>query len=667
MADVAVLAGVSGQTVSRVVNGTGTVGPETTARVQAALAELGYRPHRAARALRTGRSNALGVVVTTLESVGNSLMLQAIARAAAEEEFTISLVTLTETTESGMQTALGHLVEQAVDGAIIVNEASAFASGPTPMPVVLIDAPEQSPHAVVRSDHRAGGAHATRLVLRDGTVHHVAGPATSIAAREREAGWRAALTSEQREIPEPLRGDWTAASGYDAGRTLAHNGTVRAVFCANDQMALGVMRALHETGRKIPEDVAVIGFDGIADAAHWSPPLSTMAQDFSGLATAAIAALAGTAPSHTVLPVRPVLRDSTPRRIVVAPDSFKGSISAHGAASAIADGWLEKFPNDVIATVPMADGGEGTIAAFVSAYPDAVLHTTRVLGPDNVQHDAEWLMLPDGTAVVELGATSGIELLGNRRLPMTAHTIGFGQAIAAALDAGASALVLGIGSSASTDGGAGMLHALGATGIVPGDLAASDPDLSTLRPVPGGGVVVLTDVTNPLLGEHGAARVFGPQKGANAHQIGELEIALERWAVNVSRQRSIDPATPGAGAAGGTGFALLAWGASLEAGAQTIATLVGLDAAMIGAQLVITGEGSYDAQSAAGKVPAEVQRVAEAHGVPVAIVAGRITADTTELAGAQSLTDLAGSAAEAMQHPVPALHAAGRNLATQLG
>jgi glycerate kinase len=330
----------------------------------------------------------------------------------------------------------------------------------------------------------------------------------------------------------------------------------------------------------------------------------------------------------------------------------------------------------------MADGGEGTVDAFAAAVPGARRMRVTVTGPEDHPVEASWVLLPPtaeapgGTAVVELANTSGIELLDTppRLRAFDAHTRGFGEAIADALAQGVSRLVLGIGSSSSTDGGTGMLTALGARftdaagqpvaagarGL--GSVAAAD--LSGLAPLPSGGVTVLSDVTNPLLGARGAAAVFGPQKGALPEDIGVLDDGLARLSALVAA----DPETPGAGAAGGTGFGLLAWGARLVPGSAAVAELVGLEAAVAAASVVLTGEGSYDGQSAAGKVPAHVGAVAAAAGVPVALVAGRIAADadTSGFAGTVSLTELAGSGEAAMAETARWLEEAGARFAREL-
>jgi len=358
-------------------------------------------------------------------------------------------------------------------------------------------------------------------------------------------------------------------------------------------------------------------------------------------------------------------------RVVVALDSFKGSITAAGAVAALAEGWASADPAAEVVSRPMADGGEGTVAAFAAAVDGAVAMPLAVRGPHGRDVETSWLRLPDGTGVVELASTSGIELLGDERRPWDADTLGFGQAIAAALDHGVSRLLLGIGSSASTDGGAGLLTALGArfadaggAPLAPGARGLADvavADLSGLRPLPPGGVLVLSDVTNPLRGARGAAAVFGPQKGLDAAGIERADHGLGRLAALLPA----DPDEPGAGAAGGTGFALRAWGALLVPGAPEVAALIGLREAIAGADLVVTGEGSFDGQSAAGKVPSFVAEIAAEADVPVALVAGRIAedADVSAFTASLSLTALAGSAAASLADPARWLRAAGAALA----
>ncbi|WP_111467076.1 glycerate kinase [Microbacterium suaedae] len=365
------------------------------------------------------------------------------------------------------------------------------------------------------------------------------------------------------------------------------------------------------------------------------------------------------------------------RHIVVAPDSFKGSITAADAAAAIAEGWASASPADRVTLRPMADGGEGTLDAFEKAVPGAQRIAVRVTGPAGRVVTTSWLRLPaeedlpGGTGVVELASTSGIELLGDELRPFGASSLGFGQAIAAALDAGVSRLVLGIGSSASTDGGVGLLTALGArfqnefgASIAPGvaglDEVAS-ADLSSLRALPTGGVTVLSDVTNPLTGERGAAAVFGPQKGLDAAGVARADAGLVRLAGVLGREGVAGE--PGAGAAGGAGFGLRVWGAELVPGSVAIAELTGLAGDIAGADLVVTGEGRFDGQSADGKAPAHVAALAREAGVPVALVAGAIDGDTSAFASAASLTELAGSTEAALADPARWLRDAGVRLA----
>jgi len=358
--------------------------------------------------------------------------------------------------------------------------------------------------------------------------------------------------------------------------------------------------------------------------------------------------------------------------VVLAPDGFKGSITAAAACAALAQGWRDVDPAARIVARPMADGGEGTLDAFATAVDGARRIPVTVTGPDGRDVAAQWLLLPDGTGVVELASTSGIELLGQQRLPFTAHTLGFGQAIVAALDHGVARLVLGIGSSASTDGGAGMLRALGARFAgadgLRGVAEATSIDVSGMRTPPPGGVVVLSDVTNPLCGPSGAAAVFGPQKGLTSGDVRAADATLGRWAAAVTAVLpAADPDAAGAGAAGGTGFALQAWGARLASGSAEVAALVGLAQAVAEASVVVTGEGSFDRQSARGKVPSQVVALTAAADVPAALVAGRIApdADTTAFAASVSLTELAGGSEAALSDPVRWLQTAGRALAAR--
>lgn len=359
-------------------------------------------------------------------------------------------------------------------------------------------------------------------------------------------------------------------------------------------------------------------------------------------------------------------------RVVIAPDSFKGTATAADAAGALAAGWRSVRSGDDLVERPMADGGEGTLDAFASAVPGARRMPITVRGPVTAPVEASWLLLPDGTGVVELAATSGITLIDPLD-PLDAHSAGFGEAIAAALDAGVERLLLGLGGSASSDGGTGALAVLGARFLDAsgrpvalgnrGLAAIASVDLTGLRPLPRGGAVILGDVTNPLLGHLGAATVFGPQKGADAATVEVLEANLARLAdVMPDAVRPLAVAA-GGGAAGGTGFGLLAWGAEMGGGASLVAQAVGLGDAIAGAGLVITGEGRFDGQSEAGKAPTVVAGLARDAGVPTALVAGAITAETRGFAASVALVDLAGSGAAAMAEPLRWLEAAGAELA----
>ncbi|WP_062303938.1 glycerate kinase [Demequina subtropica] len=322
-------------------------------------------------------------------------------------------------------------------------------------------------------------------------------------------------------------------------------------------------------------------------------------------------------------------------RVVVAPDSFKGTLAAGRAAAAIARGWRAVRPDDEVVEIPQADGGEGTIAAIRGALPGSTTHPCGdVTGPAGAPVPGAWLDLGDGTAVCELALVAGMHLMpGLDALGATSR--GLGEVMARALDAGASRLVIALGGSASTDGGVPVLEALG-----------------DRRPPPGG-VTVLCDVRAPLLGPGGAAAVFGPQKGASAADVGALEARLEAVAVRLGA----DPRTPGAGAAGGVGYALHAWGAALVEGARQMARLTGLDAVARSADLVITGEGRFDAQSVLGKVTGH----ALAAFPRVAVVAGEVAVDPG--VPSVSLAALAGAREAAMAAPERWLEVAGRTVA----
>jgi glycerate kinase len=354
-------------------------------------------------------------------------------------------------------------------------------------------------------------------------------------------------------------------------------------------------------------------------------------------------------------------------RIVIAPDSFKGSLDAADVAMAISEGWRTVRPADDLVLLPQADGGEGTLAAIAAALPGALLRDAgEVTGPDGRPTQGHWLALQDGTAVVELAQACGLPLMATPD-PLGATTRGLGDVVSAALDAGADALVIGLGGSASTDGGAGALVALGMRlldvedrpiGDGGGELARlARIDRSGLRAAPSGGVRLLSDVTAPLLGPQGAAAVFGPQKGASPDDARALDAALATFAGLLGDGADI----PGSGAAGGTGYGFIAaWGARIESGSEAIATLTGLAAHAASADLVITGEGRFDATSTTGKVVGGVLGLA---GGRTAIIAGQLAAEPPAGVRAWSLTDLAGSVEAALGDPQRWLRDAGAEAA----
>ncbi|WP_457787674.1 glycerate kinase [Pseudomonas sp. PL-6] len=324
-------------------------------------------------------------------------------------------------------------------------------------------------------------------------------------------------------------------------------------------------------------------------------------------------------------------------KIVIAPDSFKESLSAPEVAVAIARGWQQVFPDAECLLRPMADGGEGTVDALLAAV-GGERRECRVRGPMGAPVAAHWGWLGQGTAVIEMAAASGLHWVPReQRDARLASSFGTGELILQALDAGATRIILGLGGSATNDGGAGLLQALGVRfldvagrELAPGGaaLAALDQlDLSGLDArLLKAQVEVAADVDNPLCGPRGASAVFGPQKGATSAQVAELDAALGRYARIVAATLGEDHAQfPGVGAAGGLGFAARALlKASFRPGIELVAELSGLAEAVAGADLVITGEGRMDAQTLHGKTPVGVARVARAAGVPVIALAGSL-------------------------------------------
>ncbi len=356
-------------------------------------------------------------------------------------------------------------------------------------------------------------------------------------------------------------------------------------------------------------------------------------------------------------------------RVVIAPDKFKGSLTAVQAAAAMSEGVLLAEPGADVVLSPMADGGEGTVEAIASA-TGASSERLEVSGPLPGQRvEASWALLGgrpglmrgvpgaedfvesrERVAVVEMAQASGFRLVPEgRRDPMLASTFGTGELIRAALDSGCDRIVVGIGGSATVDGGTGMAEALGYRFLdcggnpLPGrgaslvsieriDASGRDPRLAGTR------FLVASDVDNPLLGESGAAAVFGPQKGATPTQVRELERGLRKLADAMSRDLGADVRdVPGAGAAGGLGAGLMAFcGARPASGVKLVAAVTGLEEKLETADLALTGEGSFDSQTFRGKTPAGVVELARAHGVPVVVMAGRLGSAAQDLPGSAS-------------------------------
>ncbi|MDX3643244.1 LacI family DNA-binding transcriptional regulator [Streptomyces sp. MB09-02B] len=292
--DVARLAGVSQKTVSRVLNDEPYVSAEVRRRVTEAAEQLGYRRNNAARALASGRTRSIGVVTLGTALYGPASLLMGVERVVRDTGYALRVVNTVEGDPAGIAGAVDSLLDQGVDGVVIsepIDEAD--EDGDTAprlsVPVLVIGAPPfvTAPAVLTAGDGAdlmARTATEHLLALGHTTVHHLAGPQRWYAARDRLEGWRATLTAHGKDVPEVVTGDWSAASGYTAGRALAENRDVTAVFCANDDMAIGLIRALAEAGRRVPEDVSVVGFDDIPVAAYVTPPLTTVRQPFDAVA-----------------------------------------------------------------------------------------------------------------------------------------------------------------------------------------------------------------------------------------------------------------------------------------------------------------------------------------------------------------------------------------------
>lgn len=358
-------------------------------------------------------------------------------------------------------------------------------------------------------------------------------------------------------------------------------------------------------------------------------------------------------------------------RVLVAPDSFGGTMTAVTAAAAMAAGWTSASPDDEVITRPMSDGGPG-FAGVVAAALDAELVDASVTGPLGDEVSATFA-LDGATAYVEAAQACGLALVPPAdRDPEETTSYGVGQLIRAALRAGATRVVVGLGGTATNDAGAGMLAALGATADGPLDCGPGQfrrlhrVDLAPARETLAGvEMVVATDVDIPLLGLRGASRSFGPQKGADTDAVARLESALEHFHHLVGRTSDgKDPGVAlGAGAAGGLGYALIALGAARVPGITTVMDIVGLPELITSSDVVITGEGNFDWQSLRGKVVHGVATSALSQVKPCVVIAGQVSLGRREyaasgVAAAYSVSDMAGGVAESMADPVASLTAA---------
>jgi DNA-binding LacI/PurR family transcriptional regulator len=294
MVDVARLAGVSHQTVSRVLNNHPNVRADTARRVRAAIAELGYRPNRAARALVTGRTQLLGVVGLNTTLYGPASMLAAFEQAAAAAGFAVSVGNVADLDRESVTAVVERHLDERVAGIVViapvVSAAEALEALSTDVPMVTIDGDPRRPMAGVTVDQGMGARIATQHLLDAGhpTVWHVSGPEGWFDSAGRIAGWEATLRDAGVEVPPVFPADWSAAAGYRTGSMIARIPEVTAIFAANDHLALGILRALHERGRRVPEDVSVVGFDDVPEAGYFIPPLTTVRPDFRAVADQAL-------------------------------------------------------------------------------------------------------------------------------------------------------------------------------------------------------------------------------------------------------------------------------------------------------------------------------------------------------------------------------------------
>jgi DNA-binding LacI/PurR family transcriptional regulator len=330
MTDVARLAGVSHQTVSRVLNDHPNVKEQTRLRVRAAIAELGYRPNRAARALVTGRSQLIGIVALNSTLYGPASLLTAFEQAAAEAGFAVSVGSVSRLDQESISGAVERHLDQRVAGLVVIapvaSAGAALDDMPSGVPLVTVDGDPDRAHALITVDQVAGARAATQHLLDAGhrTVWHIAGPAEWYDAAGRIKGWRQTLQAAGAEVPPLLPADWTAAAGYSAGQMVARMPEVTAVFAANDHLALGLLRALHERGRRVPHDLSVVGFDDVPEAAYFIPPLTTVRPDFDAVAQAGLDLLLAQMTDEETVPGRIVMAPTLITRDSVAPPARPG-------------------------------------------------------------------------------------------------------------------------------------------------------------------------------------------------------------------------------------------------------------------------------------------------------------------------------------------------------
>jgi glycerate 2-kinase len=365
-------------------------------------------------------------------------------------------------------------------------------------------------------------------------------------------------------------------------------------------------------------------------------------------------------------------------RVLIAPDCFGGTLTAPEAAEAIAAGWRNSAPDDALTLCPLADGGPGFVDVLYAAL-GGQLRYRSVAGPLGSSVDAMWLE-HEGTAYIECAQACGLALVAKpERNALAATTVGVGELIRHALESDVHTIVVGLGGSATTDGGAGMVRELGAVPVgADGEPlpVGGGPLVNTVRlegrvDLRGVRLVAASDVENPLLGRHGAARVFGPQKGADDLAVRRLEKSLTRWADMLAEVAGRDVRDePGAGAAGGLGAALIALGADVESGAGLVRRLTGLDTALARAQLVITGEGSFDFQSLRGKLVTRVAAAAAERGTPCVVLAGQVSVGRRRAAAvgvdhAYSVAEHVGSAQVSLADPAGTLSELAKHVSAQ--